>query len=201
MFTGIIEKHAPVVAISKPHRECLTLTVDFGGVSKNVKIGDSIALNGVCLTVTRKRKGVFSFDVMEETLRRTNLGKLKKKSKVNVERSLRLSDRINGHLVSGHIDGIGNVAKLEKLDDGSVKMWIEVSPDVAAMMITKGSVAVDGVSLTLVDVTTHAFSVCLIPHTLSKTTLGQVSPGSTLNVEIDFFAKFAKKFLQELNNH
>jgi len=198
MFTGIVEKYAPVAAVSEPQGGCLTVEVDLGGLSKSLKIGDSAAINGVCLTATRKRRNIVSFDVMEETLHRTNLGRLKKKSKVNVERSLRLSDRIDGHIVTGHIDGTGNVTKLDYLDDGSAKMWIEVGAGLAAMMIPKGAVAVDGVSLTLVDVDNTSFSVCLIPHTLHKTTLGHAQNGTTLNVEVDFFAKYAKKFTQEL---
>jgi riboflavin synthase len=198
MFTGIVEEYAPVVAVSEPQGECVTVGIDLAGLSKGLKIGDSVAVNGVCLTVIRKRRSVVSFDVMEETLRRTNLGKLKKNSKVNIERSLRLSDRIGGHLVTGHIDGIGKVTKLDYLDDGSVQMWVEVSAGLGAMMISKGAVAVDGVSLTLVDVTDRAFSVCLIPHTLTKTTLGHVRSGTVLNVEVDFFAKYVKKFIQEL---
>lgn len=199
MFTGIVENYAPVVAVSEPHDGCLTIDIDLPGLSKSVKIGDSVAVNGVCLTVVRKRRSILSFDVMEETLRRTNLGKLKKKSKVNVERSLRLSDRISGHLLTGHIDGTGNVTKLNYLDDGSVEMCVELSARLAAMMIPKGAVAVDGVSLTLVDVTDRAFSVCLIPHTLTKTTLGHVQHDTSLNVEVDFFAKYVKKFIQQLD--
>ena len=199
MFTGIVEKLAPVTSLRKLKGRTFSIALNLGDkFSSSVRIGDSIAVNGTCLTVTTRRGGVVVFDVIEETLQRTNLGKLSKGSKVNVERSLLLSDRIDGHLVAGHIDGVGKIQRTEKFADGSLKMWIAASPEIVSSMIQKGSVAVDGVSLTLVDVTQDSFSFCLIPHTLKNTTLGYKKRGDYVNIEVDMIGKFVRRLLEKI---
>jgi riboflavin synthase len=199
MFAGIVEKLAPVVSVTKPPGKAASIKLDLGKDESSVQIGDSVCINGVCLTAAGKRKGIIACDVIEETLRVTNLGELIKGSKVNVERSLRVSDRIGGHLVTGHVDGIGRITKAEQMADGSVKKWIETETKLASMFIPKGSVAIDGVSLTLVDVKEHSFSVCLIPHTLSATTLGYKTKGATVNIEVDMIGKYVRKYLEQMN--
>lgn len=200
MFTGIVERLAHVKSVRRSNDRNSLIQVDLGDeFSSTVKVGDSIAVNGTCLTVTAKRGGVVSCDVIEETLHRTNLGELSRGSKVNIERSLLLSDRVSGHLVTGHIDGTGEIAKVERQKDSSMKVWIDACRELPSLMVQKGSVAVDGVSLTLVDVTNHSFSFCLIPHTLANTTLGHKKPGDTVNIEADTIGKFVKKFLEEMS--
>lgn len=199
MFSGIVEKLAPVVSVEQMDGKNMSLGVDLGKLAKGARVGDSIAVNGVCLTVTRKRSGTVWFDVIEETLRRTNLGNLSEGARVNVERSLLLSDRIGGHLVTGHIDGRGKIAKVEPEIDASVKMWIETGLELLAQMIPKGAIAVDGTSLTLVDIAETVFSICLIPHTLAVTTLGYKKPGDSVNIEVDMIGKFVRKSLEQMD--
>ncbi len=166
--------------------------------SSSVRIGDSIGINGTCLTVKTRKGGVVAFDVIEETLQRTNLGKLSKGSRVNVERSLLLSDRIDGHIVAGHVDGVGKIKRTQKLTDRSMKMWIDAPHELISSMVQKGSVAIDGISLTLVDVTQDSFSFCLIPHTLKNTTLGYKKRGDYVNIEVDMIGKLVRRFLEEI---
>ena len=198
MFSGIVEKTVPVVSIRKRSKSAL-IHIDLGKLVRDTKIGDSISINGVCLTVTKKRKGTVSFDVIDETLRVTNLGELTKGSMVNIERSLRLADRIGGHLVSGHVDGVGKIVKIEQPAEDSAKLWVEAKSDLLSSMIAKGSVAVDGISLTLVDVGENRFSVCLIPHTMSATTLGRKTEGDSVNLEVDAIGKYVRKYLDQMN--
>lgn len=199
MFAGIVEKQASVVSVTKPSGKNASIMLNLGKLANGVRLGDSVCVSGVCLTVTRKRKGIISFDVIEETLRVTNLGELVGGSRVNVERSLSLADGIGGHFVTGHVDGIGKIAGLEHVGDGSVKTWIETRSDIVSSMIPKGSVAVDGISLTLVDVNEDSFSVCLIPRTLSMTTLGSKSKGASVNIEVDSIGKYVRKFVEQMN--
>jgi len=198
MFSGIVEKTAPVVSITKRSKSAL-IQIDLGKLARGTRTGDSISVNGVCLTVTKKRKASVCFDVIDETLRVTNLVELTKGSMVNIERSLRLADRIGGHLVSGHVDGVGKIAKIEQPAEDSVKLWVETRSDLLSSMITKGSVAVDGISLTLVDVGENRFSVCLIPHTMSATTLGRKTEGDSVNLEVDAIGKYVRKYLDQMN--
>lgn len=171
------------------------LTIDAGPIAQESKPGDSIAVNGCCLTVTEILGTGLAFDVVPETLQRTSLGALSVGQRVNLERPLRLGDSLGGHLVSGHIDGIGTVAA--RTDDGECStMWIAVAPGLARQMAPKGSVALDGVSLTLVDVEDRRFSVALIPHTLSATTLGTKGVGDSVNVETDLLAKYIERQLR-----
>ena len=199
MFSGIVEKLGRVVSVTKNPGKSALIKVAVGKLAKGVRVGDSVCVNGVCLTVTGRSKDVVSFDAVKETLRVTNLGELRKGSRVDIERSIMPTDRIGGHFVTGHIDGVGKIVKIEKEADASVKMWIESAPELTGMMIRKGSVAVDGISLTLVDVAASRFSVCLIPHTLSVTTLGHKTEGDSVNLEVDMIGKYVRKYLEEMN--
>ena len=199
MFTGIVQTLSRVVAIRKTNRDAFSIDVDLADLSRGVKLGDSVAINGVCLTATDKHNSVISFDVIEETLRRTNLQELTAGSVVNVERSLQLSDRIDGHLMLGHVDGVAKILKKEQERDASIKVWFETRKNLVDLMIIKGAIGIDGISLTLVDVMDDKFSVSLIPHTMSVTTLGKKEVGDSVNVEIDFFGKYVKKFIDQLD--
>ncbi len=195
MFTGLVEALGSVTALAAAGagRE---LTVRAPQVAGELALGESVAVNGACLTVVARDEHTFRFEVGPETLARTNLGELKAGDRVNLERSLRVSDRLGGHLVQGHIDGVGQVA--ERLTEGEwVKVWFRCPPGLAAQMVPKGSVAVDGVSLTLVDVGPDRFSVALIPHTLANTTLGLKGPGAAVNLETDLLGKYVWKFLRQ----
>jgi riboflavin synthase len=193
MFTGIIEVLAEVAEIqSQPPG--VRLSVRAAGLTENCRIGDSVALNGCCLTVVAIEDDILSFDAGDETLSRTTLGELAPSSYVNLETSLRAGQPIGGHYVTGHVDGIGVVDM--RLDDGPwCTMWFRTEQRLLRQMASKGSVAVDGVSLTLVDVTDERFSVALIPHTLSMTTLGQREVGDRVNLETDVLAKYVERQL------
>jgi len=197
MFTGIVEKMGTVVSTQKLKNRTYAMHIDFGKMLKDTRIGDSIALNGACLTLVGKRGTIGTFDVMGETLHRTNLGSLKPSSRVNIERSMSLKDRISGHFVIGHIDGAGTVSKIESQSDGSVKMTISTDSKLTSMMVEKGSVALDGVSLTLVEVASRGFSVYLIPHTLEVTTLGIKKKGDLVNIEADYIGKYVLKLVAQ----
>ncbi|OHB71070.1 MAG: riboflavin synthase subunit alpha [Planctomycetes bacterium RBG_16_43_13] len=193
MFTGIIEHSGRVTAISRTDKgACLTLYI------KGIRIhkGDSVAVNGVCLTTISAKNGGYSFDVVSETLSRTDIGKFTVGSIVNIELPMTTNSRFGGHFVQGHIDGTGKIQGRETVGE-AILMWIKVEPPIADILVEKGSVAVDGVSLTVVDVTNDAFSVALIPYTLEKTTLGRKSIGDTVNIETDIIGKYIKKYLKE----
>ena len=191
MFTGLVEVLGKV-ADAAPQPQGVLVRIDAGEVAEGAAVGDSIAINGCCLTVVERDGGVLAFQAGEETLSRTNLGELKAGSPVNLERSLRVGDRLGGHFVTGHIDGAGDL--LERSDDGDwANLWFGVSTELALQMAGKGSVAVDGVSLTLVDVGDDRFSVALIPHTLAVTTLGALRPGDRVNIETDLLAKYVQR--------
>ena len=199
MFTGIVEGLGRIADVENTKHGTFSLSVELRRLSQGLKIGDSVAINGVCLSVITKHKTTVSFDVIEETLRRTNLRELVVGSSVNVERSLRLSDRIDGHLVMGHVDGVSEIVDIEKESDQSIKMWFKEQDNLVSWMIPKGAIALDGISLTLVDILGNKFSVSLIPHTLTATNFGKKRVGDLVNVEVDFFGKFAKKFLNEMD--
>lgn len=193
MFTGLIELMAPVgeVTPAPPGRRIVVAAPQW---TDGVAVGDSIAVNGCCLTVVRVGQDSFAFDAGPETLSRTNLGQLTTGSFVNLERSLRVGDRLGGHFVTGHIDGVGRLELREDLGDWS-NFWFSVPDGLSRQMASKGSIAVDGVSLTLVDVETHRFSVQLIPHTLAVTTLGKLAIGDRVNLETDLLAKYAQRLV------
>ena len=190
MFTGLIEKISKVENISiSSNGAKISLKTDF----ENVKIGDSIAINGVCLTVSSINNNLFSFDVMRETLDISNLKYLKKGDEINLERAMKLSDRLDGHIVSGHIDCTASVKNV--VQDGFAKrITFLCSTD---LIIKKGSVAINGTSLTVCDVSNNYFEVSLIPETISKTNLKNLKIGDIVNIEYDLFAKYIQKFCTE----
>jgi riboflavin synthase len=193
MFTGLVEALGVVRELSFDGAGC-RLTLAEPTLAPTLSLGESVAVNGACLTVISHDVHAFAFQVGPETLARTNLGTLAIGDRVNLERSLRLSDRLGGHLVQGHIDGIGTVA--QRVPQGEwVMVWFSCPLELAAQMVSKGSVAVDGISLTLVDVEPERFSVALIPHTLAQTTLGFKEPPATVNLETDLLAKYVWKYL------
>lgn len=191
MFTGIIEELGTVLSVKKG-ADSAAFKIGASAVTGDVSLGDSIAVNGVCLTVVEFSPESFKVEVMAETLRKSNLGELREKDRVNLERALRVSDRLGGHIVSGHIDGAGRIKSVKQEDIASV-FTIEAPPEVARYIIKKGSMAVDGISLTVVDFTENSFRVSIIPHTMTKTTLGFKKAGDGVNLEADLIAKFVER--------
>lgn len=191
MFSGIIEHLGTVKEVDTGASPKLVIEAD--GFLNDVKIGDSIAVNGVCLTVIDLVGGnVFSADVMPETLRKTDLGELLEASPVNLEKALRVGDRLGGHFVSGHVDCAGMI-KAAVNEKNAVVMNIEMDKGLLEFIAPKGSVAVDGISLTVVDITDKGFTISLIPHTLTMTTLGSKQIGSTVNIEVDMLARYIRR--------
>jgi riboflavin synthase len=195
MFTGIIEDLGEVRYVSsksKNTQASLRLRIDIGRLSKGLKSGSSLSVNGACLTITNLHKNEASFDLIEETIARTCLKLLKVRDKVNLERSLRVGDRLEGHLVLGHIDGIGKIDKILKCAS-QTKIWFELeNTELLDSIVPKGSIAIDGISLTVVDITRETISVALIPHTLTHTTLGFKAVGDYVNLETDIMSKYIK---------
>ncbi len=191
MFTGIIEEIGTIRRIEYAAKSCV-LIVSAKTVLEDVHIGDSIAVNGTCLTVCRFDKDSFSADVMPETMRRTNLGTLKNGSNVNLERAMPANGRFGGHIVSGHIDGTGRVSAKRREDNA---VWVTIAADSAILryIVEKGSIAIDGISLTVAAVTSSDFSVSIIPHTGAETTLLQKNTGDIVNLECDIVAKYIEK--------
>ncbi len=197
MFTGLVESLGTVRRFEADAGGGRRLVIAESELAPQLTIGESVAVNGACLTVIERTADAFSFQAGPETLRRTNLGELAAGDRVNLERAMRLSDRLGGHLVQGHVDGLGRVA--ERMPHGDWEtVWFACPIELARLMVSKGSVAVDGVSLTLVDVERERFSVALIPHTLAKTTLGFRPVGATVNVETDLMAKYVYKAIQAM---
>lgn len=193
MFTGIIEEIGSIKGISKGANSAV-LTLSAKKVLEDVNLGDSIAVNGVCLTVTSYRQDEFTVDVMHETMNRSSLFSLKTGSKVNLERAMIANGRFGGHIVSGHIDGIGKIVSIKK-DDNAI--WYQISADkkILKYIIEKGSITIDGISLTVAKVTDRDFSVSIIPHTLKNTILDYKSEGHIVNLENDCIAKYVEKFM------
>jgi riboflavin synthase len=193
MFTGLVEQLGVIVAVQAAPPGA-KLVVRAGAAAAGAALGDSIAINGCCLTAAAIDGEDLAFDAGPETLARTNLGALRAGAKVNLERSLKVGDRLGGHLVTGHIDGLGRLA--ERRDDADWStFWFEAPGALMRQMASKGSIAVDGVSLTLVEVSADRFSVALIPHTLRVTTLGGLALGATVNLETDVLAKYVERQL------
>lgn len=194
MFTGLVEALGTVCRLDGDgvggH-----LVIAVPSFSSELAVGQSLAVNGVCLTVVERAGDTCRFQIGPETLRCTNLGELVPGDRVNLERALLLSDRLGGHLVQGHVDGLGRVVERSRRDDWEL-VWFDCPDHLATQMVPKGSVAVDGVSLTLVDVAAQRFSVALIPHTLANTTLGFKQPGASVNLETDLVAKYLWKYLR-----
>jgi riboflavin synthase len=199
MFTGLVQSLAEVIAI-KSVGPGVRLILAEPTLAARAVIGDSIAINGCCLTVVAIEGDRLSFDAGEETLSRTTLGLVTSGDHVNVESSLRMGDLLGGHLVSGHIDAVGTVDHRQDDADWS-KFWFCVPAELTRQMASKGSVAIDGVSLTLVDVERERFSVALIPHTLQVTTLGRRQVGDRVNIETDLLAKYVERQLTWQNKH
>jgi len=190
VFTGIVEERGTVREIG-PHR----LAVACRTVSSDAELGSSIAVNGCCLTVVERDAERLAFDLSEETLRRTALGRLAPGDPVNLERPLTLMSRLGGHLVQGHVDGVGTIAALEPDAAGGAWMRIEVPAELRRYLAEKGSIAVDGVSLTVAALDEGGFSVGLIPHTLAVTTLGAARAGDPVNLEVDVIAKYVEALM------
>lgn len=193
MFTGIIEEIGKIKGISRGNRS-VTLEVEAGKVLKNTNVGDSIATNGVCLTVTSMTNRSFRADVMPETMKRTSLGSLKAGDRVNLERALCLNSRLGGHLVAGHVDGTGKIVGMER-DDNAVWITISAGPELLKYILEKGSIAVDGVSLTVAYVDRTMFKVSVIPHTQEETTLTSKRTGDVVNLENDMIARYVEKLM------
>ncbi len=184
MFTGIVEELGRLRA-----RDGGRLVIDAPLVSQDARVGDSIAVNGCCLTVTGRGDGWWAADAVDETLSRTNLDQLAPGDPVNLERPVRMSDRLGGHLVQGHVDAVGTIV------DAAPDLRISAPPDVLRYVVEKGSITVDGVSLTVVDVMDDSFSSAIVPHTARATTLGHKGPGDRVNLEVDVIAKYTERLL------
>lgn len=197
MFTGLVEETGFITEIRDDGPGAKRLTLRASVVVDDAVIGASIAINGCCLTVVEIDNDKLSFQAGSETLRRTNLGELNVRDRVNLERAVKPSDRLGGHIVSGHIDALAKLDERTDSDDWS-DFWFSVPAELTRQMASKGSVAVDGVSLTLVNVEATRFSVALIPHTLAETTLGDRHVGDTVNIETDVLAKYVEKQLSVL---
>jgi riboflavin synthase len=191
MFTGLVEGLGEIQSLER-RGPGMYLVVNSPLVADDAEIGDSISVNGCCLTIVELDGEAMAFELGDETIRRTTFGNHGVGDVVNLERSLRVGDRMGGHFVSGHIDGIGEVD--QRIDDEEWStFWFRVPPAMTRQMVSKGSIAIDGVSLTLVDVEDNRFSVMLIPHTLEVTTLGRKNDGDSVNLETDLLAKYAQK--------
>jgi riboflavin synthase alpha subunit len=196
MFTGIVETVATIARFEGGADRAM-LVIDAPTVSGGVKRGDSIAVNGACLTVTALEDGRLTFEAVAETLSRTNLGELKIGSVVNLERALRADQRLDGHIVQGHVDAVGRVRALDRAGF-DVRLFVDCEPSFCLLLVEKGSVAVDGVSLTVVGVETQGFDVALIPHTLEATTLGRRRVGDRVNLEADVLGKYVKHYVERV---
>ena len=194
MFTGIVEELGTVRAVV-PNAAGARIEIAATTVLADAEVGASIAVDGCCLTVVALGDGWWAADAVEETLRRTCLGALHPGDRVNLERPVRLADRLGGHLVQGHVDAVGEVLERAQLPDGSARVRIGAPPTVLRYVVEKGSIAVDGVSLTVAEVDDEGFGVALIPHTLAVTTLGIKQPGELVNLEADVIAKYVERLL------
>ena len=200
MFTGIVEAVGKIAALES-RGELTCLEIEAPSITEGVKLGDSIAINGACLTVaaavTAGEGGTLAFEAVQETLDKTNLGDLREGSRVNLERAMRSDGRLDGHIVQGHVDGVGRVQEL-RCEGDDVRLFVECGPEVASYLVDKGSVTVDGVSLTVVEARDDGFDVALIPHTLQVTTLGERRPGDRVNLEADILGKYVKRYLEKI---
>lgn len=193
MFTGIVEEIGKIEGVQKGSRSSI-LKIAARRVLEGSQIGDSIACNGVCLTVTNMSEGSYECDVMAETLRRSNLGELKAGDRVNLERALAVGSRLGGHIVSGHIDGRGTIVSMER-EDNAVWVMIRAEKEILRYIIEKGSIAIDGISLTVAYVDDKVFRISMIPHTGEATTLLSKKPGDSVNLENDLIGKYVEKLL------
>jgi riboflavin synthase len=194
MFSGIVAEVGTVRAFERSG-QAASLIIEASAAFADVVIGESIAVNGVCLTAVHRQGGTFAVDVSPETLRATNLGELRPGDGVNLERSLCLNDRIGGHLVSGHVDGVGTIVD-KRLEANAIHYGIQVPKALMRYVVPKGSVAVDGISLTVVSCLPDAFQITIIPHTAAVTAIGRKSLGATVNIECDMIGKYVERVLQ-----
>jgi riboflavin synthase len=197
MFTGLIEAVCDVKSVSPGAAAGGALIVDLGALAEDCRTGDSIAVSGVCLTVTRLAGAVATFGLSPETLQRSTLGQLHPPAKVNIERAMKPSDRLGGHIVQGHVDGIGTVKTVKRLGEFA-DIELAVGPELREQMVVKGSVAVDGVSLTVAGIGPDAFRVAAIPETLNRTTLGNAYTGRRVNIEADILVKIVRRQLEAI---
>jgi riboflavin synthase len=193
MFTGIIRELGRIAAIDAT-TDGARIVVEAPATAGDAKAGDSVAVNGVCLTVTESANWSLAFDAVPETLRRSSLGALTPGERVNVEPALRAGEPLGGHYVQGHVDGVGEVRDSEPEGDGR-RVWIDVAAELRRYLVEKGSVAVEGVSLTVAALDDAGFAVALVPHTLAVTTLGLLAPGDRVNVEVDVLAKYVERLV------
>jgi riboflavin synthase len=196
VFTGIVEAIGTVVAV-EPAGDLLRIAVEAPALAADARVGDSVAVRGACLTVTRAEAGRLHFEAVRETLARTALAELAPGARVNLERALRADARLDGHVVQGHVDGVGRVRELRR-EGEDVRLVVECPAQVAEHLVPKGSVAIDGVSLTVVGAGESAFDVALIPHTLAATTLGSLRPGDRVNLEADVLAKYVRRSVERI---
>jgi riboflavin synthase len=196
MFTGIVETVGIIEAV-EPSAGLTRLVVGAESIADGVKLGDSVAVNGGCLTVISIRDGRFAFEAIPETMERTSLGDLKVGSRVNLERAMRAGDRLDGHIVQGHVDGVGTVRQVIQ-DGNDVRLQIDCDPELADCVVEKGSIAIDGVSLTVAALLPSGFEVALIPHTLEVTTLSDRQPHDRVNLEADVLGKYVKRYLERI---
>ena len=196
MFTGIIETVGTVASIRRDG-DLARLAIDAPSIVEGVRIGDSVAVNGGCLTVTAQQDGRFHFEAVRETLDRTSLGDLSPGARVNLERAMRAGGRLDGHIVQGHVDGVGRVEKIVREGD-DVRFFVACDVECGDLLGEKGSVAIDGVSLTVVGVRSSGFDVALIPHTLDATNLGERRTGDRVNLEADVLGKYVKRYLERV---
>ncbi len=193
MFTGLIREVGRVAAVDGG-ADGVRLTIDAPSTARDAQLGDSIALSGVCLTVVERAGDRLAFDAVPETLARSSLQTLEPGSRVNVEPALRAGEPLGGHYVQGHVDGVGEIRSVEPEGDGR-RIWIDAPPELMRYVVEKGSVAVEGTSLTVAELDDAGFAVALIPHTLEETTLGDLEPADPVNLEADVLAKYVEKLL------
>jgi riboflavin synthase len=194
MFTGIVHERGRVASVVGDGNG-IRIRLDAPLTAAEVAIGDSVSLNGCCLTVVEAANGMLAFDAVPETLSRSSLDGLEAGAELNVEPALRAGDPLGGHYVQGHVDGVGSVRSVEPEGEGR-RIWFDAPPDVLRYCVEKGSVAVDGVSLTIAELDDAGFAVALIPHTLAATTLGTLEPGARVNLEADVLAKYVERLVE-----
>jgi len=194
MFTGIIVGTGKVTKLDQKtkNRSAIRMTVNLGKYAKGLKIGQSVAINGVCLSATKISRNKCVFEMIDETIKKTDLGNVNAGSIVNIERSLKVGDRLEGHFVLGHIDGVATITKIEKKPK-EVKFWFKIPKKLTKYVVKKGSIALDGISLTVVDAKKDITSVCLIPQTIKVTNFKSKKVGDRLNIETDILGKYIKK--------
>ncbi len=198
MFTGIIRERGRVAAVERGG-EGVRLQLEAPRTAGQVAVGDSVSVNGVCLTATVVDDGALSFDAVPETIRRSSLGRLEPGDEVNLEPALRVGDPLGGHYVQGHVDGVGRVRSVASGGE-DVRVWVDAVPELLRYLVEKGSVTVEGVALTVTEVDEGGFAVALVPHTLAETTLASLAAGDPVNLEVDVLAKYVERLLPGLRS-